>query len=952
MTDREGWIAELEALEDDGRRRRWLTGHPELAERGPIEELCDRVVALLDVDVDRAERLAAAARLLAEELGDDYCLGRCRRASANVFMSRRDFRSAVPEYVAAIETFERIGEIREAAITRYSGLHSLAHLGRLDRAFAWADAARETFRRLGDRLRLARLEHNVGTMLSRQDRFREALEHYRRAHRELLEVGTPQNIGHALRNIAVSLQDSNDFAAALDAYREAQEYCRANDLPLLALEADYNVAYLHYLRGEYARALRLFEQNRESCERLDDPHHKALCDLDQAEIYLELNLPAEAARLARRGRDGFERLGMRYEVAKCLTVLAIAEIRRGALEAALGLLDEARRVFVAEGNRVWPAMIDLYRSRVLLAAGRLGEARRFAEQVFQAFERSSLSSRIALCEIHLAQLELADGALERARELAASARERLRFLGLPALEHQAWMASGRAEESLGDRPRAIAAFRRADSTLDRLRSHLTTDELKISFLEDKQEVYESLVSLGLQAPAVDRPAVFADVEKAKSRSLADLLAFRTAEMPAKAGGGSGLGARLRSLRQELNSTYRQIDRRLAEGGSPEQLTKLQERCREREEELLRLLRQVRAADRELISLQEGTAVDLEEIRSAIPGGSLLVEYYVARGTVYACAVGRDRLEIEAVSSLERVRELHRALRYQLSKLLLGRAYADRFGDRLRRDATAHLEVLHGELVAPIASLLTGLRHLVIVPHDVLHYVPFHALDGGDGPLIDSFSISYAPSASVFALCRVKKPSPGRGTLVLGVADERAPLIRREAEAVAEILPGASLFLGEEASEENLRRHGESARIVHIATHGYFRRDNPMFSAIQLGTSRLSLFDLYDLELDADLVVLSGCGTGLAEVTAADELVGLARGLLYAGARSVLVTLWDVNDESTTELVGSFYRRLTAGSGPAAALRGAMRELREVHSHPYYWAPFVLVGEPGVPAPLV
>ncbi len=176
-------------------------------------------------------------------------------------------------------------------------------------------------------------------------------------------------------------------------------------------------------------------------------------------------------------------------------------------------------------------------------------------------------------------------------------------------------------------------------------------------------------------------------------------------------------------------------------------------------------------------------------------------------------------------------------------------------------------------------------------------------------------MSYAPSATVFYLCSAREASAHRGSLVLGVADPRAPLIRREAEAVAEILPDAELFLGEAAGEDQLRRHGARARIVHLATHGHFRRDNPMFSAIQLGTSRLSLFDLYDLELDADLVVLSGCGTGLAEVTAADELVGLSRGLLHAGARAVLVTLWDVNDESTTELMRSFYTQLTAG--PAA-----------------------------------
>jgi CHAT domain-containing protein len=182
--------------------------------------------------------------------------------------------------------------------------------------------------------------------------------------------------------------------------------------------------------------------------------------------------------------------------------------------------------------------------------------------------------------------------------------------------------------------------------------------------------------------------------------------------------------------------------------------------------------------------------------------------------------------------------------------------------------------------------------------------------------------------------------------VLGVADERAPHILGEAQAVAEALPEATLLLGEEASEEALRRRGAGCRFVHIATHGLFRRDNPMFSAIQLGTTRLSLFDLYDLRLDAELVVLSGCGTGLNAVLGADELVGLTRGLLYAGARSVLVTLWDVNDASTAEFMRRFYRHLSRDPHRARALGRTMRDLRRSHPLPYHWAPFVLVGHPG------
>jgi CHAT domain-containing protein len=142
----------------------------------------------------------------------------------------------------------------------------------------------------------------------------------------------------------------------------------------------------------------------------------------------------------------------------------------------------------------------------------------------------------------------------------------------------------------------------------------------------------------------------------------------------------------------------------------------------------------------------------------------------------------------------------------------------------------------------------------------------------------------------------------------------------------------------------LKKYAADSRYVHIATHGLFRQDNPMFSSIRLGQSELNLFDIYDLQLSAELVTLSGCGTGLNVVVGGDELLGLVRGLLYAGAQSLVVTLWDVNDESTAEFMKVFYEQLRSTPNKAVALRHAMAALRDTYSHPYHWAPFLLIGK--------
>jgi CHAT domain-containing protein len=164
--------------------------------------------------------------------------------------------------------------------------------------------------------------------------------------------------------------------------------------------------------------------------------------------------------------------------------------------------------------------------------------------------------------------------------------------------------------------------------------------------------------------------------------------------------------------------------------------------------------------------------------------------------------------------------------------------------------------------------------------------------------------------------------------------------------VATIAPlfGQSVRLtGEQATRDQLRRHAPQADLLHIACHGRFRSDNPYFSALHLADGWMTVHDAYELRLACTLVTLSACETGISAVAPGDDLVGLARGFLLAGAPSLLVSLWMVDDAATAELMASFYRSLLAGARPAAALRAAQCELLASRPHPFFWAPFVLIG---------
>jgi CHAT domain-containing protein len=931
------------------RRRRLLFSNPEFLRPQTVTRLYDEVVRLLHVDIQQAERIARAAALLAGRLDDDASRAASLRALGHVSYRKRKYQASVDLYQEALAICERLGDELEAGRTLNSSLQSLIYLGRYPEAMDHAQRARQIFERLGDRLRLARLDANMGNILYRQDRFEEALELYLRAYHTFLEIGEPQDVAISLKNIANCQISLNEFRSALSAHEEARAYCVQHQMPLLVAVADYNIAYLYYLRGEYTRSIELYRAAREDCRTLGDAYRQALCDLDQSEMYLELNLSEEGAHLAGRARKAFLELGMGYEAAKAQTNLAISLTHHGDTGVALELFHAARRLFDRENNRAWIATIDLYQALVYHQDHRLDDALRLCQRALDFFAPSPLLAKSVLCQLLLARIHLDRGQSAPARQVCMAALDRLQEAETPALSYQAWYVLGVIEEARGAPEDAYRAYLEAHHHLENLRSHLRAEEMKIAFLKDKLDIYEALVRmcLGREHTPANLETAFAYVEQAKSRSLADLIAFRSQELPPSRKTERALVDQVNTLRGELNWYSRTIQ--LQEGRAANlmapQLVKLRRAARDCEQRLVESLSNLRVEDAEYSNLQTAGSVPIETIRASLPDGALLVQYYRVGDTFLACLLSRDSVRIVPAGSASKLRRVLQLLRFQLSKFRLGPDYVKLFHNQLLDATNAHLHEFHEQLIAPIADHLKGISHLIVAPHDFLHYLPFHALPDARGEILGQrFTISYTPSASVYYLCSTKPAGPSGGSLVLGIPDAAAPGIEDEVHAVAGVLPHSEVFLGSAATARVLREKGAESRFVHIATHGWFRQDNPMFSSISLGDSHLNLFDLYQLNLPCELVTLSGCGTGLNMVVGGDELLGLVRGLLYAGAQGVLVTLWDVNDRSTAEFMKLFYEALKANKNKAQAVQEAMAEIRRRYAHPYYWAPFVLVGK--------
>jgi CHAT domain-containing protein/Tfp pilus assembly protein PilF len=943
--------AELASLETDAARRKYLTRHRSLIHSKVVQQLAPAVVDAIRTDARAALRLAEATVLIARKLRRKEDLALALRAKGNALFACDDNLGAVKHHDQAFKIYESLKIWKEAARTLSNSIQPLILLGEYDRALTASERAREIFTQLGEERRLASLDNNVGNIFHRQDRFEEALAYYERAYNALSAFEDWEYVAVTLHNMAMCLINLNAFARSMECYQKARDLCVRHDLPRLRDQADYNIAYLYYFRGEYSRAIEMLLATRRACETSGDVYRFALCHLDLSEIYLELNLSEEAREMAHEGFLRFEKLGMGYEAAKTLANEAMAYAQQGKAMQALERFAKAREMFAREKNLVWPKLLDLYQALLLFHEGRYFEARRLCAVAADFFDEAELPGKAVLSHLLLARIALQTGDAPAADREVNAAHAKLSAAQAPVLIYQTHLLLGQIAASRGNRAVAYAAYQESRQALETLRTRLQSEELKISFVKNRMQVYEAILDLYLDPENCDISAeqALSCIEAAKSRSMIEMIFGGGQSLPLGEAGQSEFVRKIRDLREELNWYYHRIEleQLRPEEASPERIDRLRQQAQAHENELLRALRELPAQERENATLEAPADFSIATLHAAMPQETALVEYYSTGDRLLAAVVMRDSIKIIPLTVVSRVTNLLHLLRFQFSKFRMGSGYTERFAQPLFRATLAHLEALYEELIAPIRNQLR-VKHLVFVPHGPLHFLPFHALRSGGDYLCDHYAVSYAPSATVFALCEQKPVSNKQASLVLGIPDERAPQILGEVLSVASLLPHTELFVGKQATSQLLREKGPECGLLHIATHGVYRQDNPMFSGIKLGDGYLNLYDLYQMRLGARLVTLSGCATGMNFVAAGDELLGLQRGLFCAGATSLLLSLWDVHDRSTAELMEHFYRGFTHTGDPAGSLRAAMLHLRDQNPHPYFWAPFVHIGKVTLP----
>ncbi len=491
---------------------------------------------------------------------------------------------------------------------------------------------------------------------------------------------------------------------------------------------------------------------------------------------------------------------------------------------------------------------------------------------------------------------------------------------------------------------AIAYYRKAIDSIESTRSLLESEEFRSSFFEDKRQIYAGIILAHLQTR---NPAeAFNYNERARSRAFLDILGSKV--QLAKGNlleEERALQARISTLQARIGAQKEEEDEGEEEEENVSRRPVLRQELEEAQKAYGEFLAKVRKENKEQASLMSVEPLTLKELQELLDPGVSVLEYFVVRQAVLLWVVEKERLRfvripIERTELVKKVSALRDAI-YQVGE---------------KEKFQSHAQELYKLLIEPALADIRG-KELLIIPHDVLHYLPYQALVSDKGRyLIQDYPIYYLSSASLMQFTREKRrASKGQEerALVMGnpsLGDQAFNLrfAEREAKEIARVYPKSAVYLKTEATKPKAVSLSPDYDILHFAVHGEFDQDDPLSSGLLLaaggkGEGKLKASEIFSLNLKADMVVLSACETGLGKITNGDEIIGLTRAFIYAGAPSVVTTLWKVNDRASYELVQEFYTNLKTKK-KSEALRQAQLKIMKEFPHPFFWAAYELNGE--------
>ena len=787
---------------------------------------------------------------------------------------------------------------------------------------------------------------NIGGVNLLLGRYREAMAYYQRALTisEALESKPSMGLHHG--NLALCYLGLGQVDNALEHFELALELAEETGMrkeEALWLRSKGN-ALLR--KGQYDLGL---ENHRAALTTYEEINARGLLlDAlhDMGRLHLTLGDPVSAERYFQRGMQMAREIGLAQAITVNLLALGDLQFTREHFEEAGALYQQALQRASDAGELNYQAESLLRLSLVHREQQRFDAADTKARQALAIAEKTGASFARAEAWYAIGESARHQGKLSAALESYASAQAVAGETADPDLLWQIHYGRARAQIEAGERQKAVAELQAAARIIESVRDRLREERFKAGYVQDKYKVYIDLVRLQLELGLTQE--AFSTAERLRARSFLDQL---------ENGGPVSRNEQERRDEFALRERVRQLQKALNEEQGMAPPDRRQMAVDIFSSELLAAEREYQAflddiKGRSAIG-QAARIPALAEVQARLKPGEALVEY----------VVGNERLVIFVLQPGKLTAVIRKLRQSDLfAKVNLVRELIQ---DPSNNSWWTPAASLSDSLIRPLQQkdLLAGVNHLYLVPDGILNYLPFALLPVSPAVdkrvVMDQYTLSYLPAAVTLVRALQNTETP-QSLFALAPTKARLRYALEEARSIAKLYgPESQLLSGKDATESAFKEQAGGYGVLHLSTHGYFNANNPLLSGLELEADDnndgfLEVHEILGLSLDAWLVTLSACETGLGsgyfnELPAGDAFVGLTRAFLLAGSRSVLATLWAVDDRSTVELMEGFYRRLyQAGSanGQALALAQVQRKLRSSTSyeHPFYWAPFVLVGQ--------
>lgn len=769
----------------------------------------------------------------------------------------------------------------------------------------------------------ARAAQNLASIAILRGHYQLALDHLDRAGGEFQQADDRRSLLEVRNNEAMAMLGLGRVASARSAIVAALDEIDADKYPSAAAELCDTRGRVETLGGDLAAAIGSFRQAIDGFESVGASVRADGAKLALADVWLTLNLHEEAAAEYRRVVDSAHATAAN----RAWAMLGLAQTL-----AAVGDRLGARRLLADAFAAFADLQAPVGQALTLLAQGSVTDPAETEARLATLHRMADLAKAHGLrIEAALAELALADAG--DGPQHVSTAVELLADHPVPSLEAELQLRLGLAALAENRRSEAKTHLRAGVEVVEHTRGRLASERHRRAFLSSRLRAHETLIGLLVaeQSEAALSEA-FEMAERSRARALIDAMANLVTVELERASDPDASGA-LGRVTAELQGLHNQLLGDDEVRGIPAHPTADPRRGTIQHREVV-------LAGRSAVTRRRDLQPDL--IRS----GATFVGYHlVDDGLVAFVVTGTDLRTVTLPCRLPELRRELQKLDAQIVRLRSGEQFRQRWANELERATAGSLRRLSAWLTEPLelaARPQARPGRLVVSPADPLHGVPFAALVSGGTPLVDSHEVVLAPSASAWRRCVRRSPATGMSK-VYALPDPKVPNIRLEGVAIAQLVGSSvDLVMNERASRAHVLGV-RSPRILHIATHGVYRHNQPMFSTLRVADGDIAAHELAALDLDGSFVALSACESGRGAVVVGEELLGFPRALLTAGAKDVLVSSWLAHDHSTKLLMEAFYGQLCSGAPPAAALRRAQLEVRETHSHPFHWAAFADIG---------